>query len=347
MKVLVTGCAGFIGYHIVQKLLLYGHSVIGIDNLNNYYSPALKMSRLAQLGINTKTIKQNIPVYGKSGVCFIKSDINDTSLFSTILKGQEIHAICHLAAQVGVRYSIKNPHQYISSNVDGFLNVLEYCRANPKIKLVFASSSSVYGNNTSTPYRETDMTDTPVSLYAATKKAAELMAHSYSSLYGITTIGLRFFTVYGPWGRPDMAPFLFTDAILNNRKLKLFNNGNMSRDFTYIDDISEGVCRVLLNEPVNSVPSFQIYNIGNSLPVQLEDFISTIEKITGKTAQKIYEPMQAGDVKDTWADTYLLQRDYGYAPTTPIYTGLTAFISWYKDYYIKNLNDNKTDEDAI
>lgn len=344
MKILVTGCAGFIGYHVAQKLLSCGHSIIGVDNLNDYYSLELKISRLVQFGINTFDIKQNIPVYGKNDFCFIQADINDTLLYSMILKNEEIHAICHLAAQAGVRYSIENPQQYISSNIDGFFNIIEYCRANPQIKLVFASSSSVYGSNTSVPYRETDITDTPVSLYAATKKANELIAHSYSALYGITIIGLRFFTVYGPWGRPDMAPFLFTDAILNNRKLKVFNNGNMSRDFTYIDDITEGVCKVLLNDPdCTSVPSFRIYNIGNSMPVQLADFISTIERITGKKAQKVYETMQSGDVKDTWADTSLLQHDYGYAPTTRIDTGLTAFIQWYEDYYMKKLYDNKNE----
>ena len=342
MKILVTGCAGFIGYHVAKKLMSCGHSIIGVDNLNDYYSPELKISRLAQLGIDISGIKQNALVHGKNGFCFIQANINDSSLYTTFLKDKGIEVVCHLAAQAGVRYSIENPQQYISSNIDGFFNIIEYCRANPKIKLVFASSSSVYGSNTSVPYRETDVTDTPVSLYAATKKADELMAHSYSTLYGITTIGLRFFTVYGPWGRPDMAPFLFTDAILNNRKLKVFNNGNMSRDFTYIDDITEGVCKVILNAPNGtSVPSFRIYNIGNSMPVHLGDFISTIERITGKKAQKVYETMQPGDVKDTWADTSLLQQDYGYAPTTRIDTGLTAFIQWYEDYYIRRLYDNK------
>lgn len=335
MKILVTGCAGFIGYHIVQRLLSCGHSVIGIDNLNNYYSPALKMSRLAQLGIDTKAIEQHSPVYGKSGFRFIRADINDASLYTTMLNGEEIQVICHLAAQAGVRYSLENPQQYIASNIDGFFNILEYCRAHPEIKLVFASSSSIYGNNTSIPYKETDVTDTPVSLYAATKKANELMAHSYSALYGLTIRGLRFFTVYGPWGRPDMAPFLFTEAILNNRELKLFNNGKMSRDFTYIDDIIEGLYRVLLNDPNTPAPAFRVYNIGHSTPVQLEKFISTIESITGKTAQRVYEPMQAGDVKDTWADTSLLQRDYNYTPATSIETGLSAFIRWYEDYYAK------------
>ncbi|MDR2037401.1 MAG: NAD-dependent epimerase/dehydratase family protein [Bacteroidales bacterium] len=342
MKILVTGCAGFIGYHITQKLLSCGHSVIGIDNLNDYYSPALKTSRLTQLGINIFDIKQNIPVYGKNNLCFIQADINDTSLYPTILKNEKIEVICHLAAQAGVRYSIENPQQYISSNINGFFNIIEYCRANPETKLVFASSSSVYGNNTSVPYKETDITDTPVSLYAATKKANELIAHSYSALYGINIIGLRFFTAYGPWGRPDMAPFLFTEAILNDRKLKLFNNGNMSRDFTFIDDITEGIYKVLLNNPDStSGPLFRIYNIGNSTPVQLEDFISTIEQITKKKAQKVYETMQPGDVKDTWADTSLLRRDYGYAPTTSINTGLAAFIQWYEDYYLRGLYDNK------
>lgn len=343
MKILITGCAGFIGYHMAQKLLSHGHTVVGVDNLNAYYSPELKMSRLAQLGVNTLGIKQHVPVYGKNGFCFIQADINDTSLYATILKNEGIQAICHLAAQAGVRYSIENPQQYISSNIDGFFNIIEYCRATPAIKLVFASSSSVYGSNASVPYRETDITDTPVSLYAATKKADELMAHSYSALYGIRAIGLRFFTVYGPWGRPDMAPFLFTDAILNGRELKLFNNGYMSRDFTYIDDITEGVYRVLISEPKHaSPPSYRIYNIGNSKPVPLESFISTIERITGKKAQRVYESMQPGDVKDTWADTSLLQHDYGYVPTISIDAGLTSFIQWYEDFYIKRVYANKS-----
>lgn len=342
MRILVTGCAGFIGYHLAQKLLLSGYTVIGIDNLNDYYSPALKRARLTQLGIDTSRIIENTPVYGKNGICFIQADINDISLYTKILKNENIHAICHLAAQAGVRYSIENPEKYISSNIDGFFRIIEYCRAHPKIKLVFASSSSIYGNNTSVPYKETDMTDTPVSLYAATKKANELIAHSYSALYGIHAIGLRFFTVYGPWGRPDMAPFLFTDAIMNHRKVKLFNHGNMSRDFTYIDDITQGICNVLLNDPADkSLPLFRIYNIGNSMPVQLEHFISTIERITGKKAEKIYEVMQSGDVKDTWADTSLLRRDYGYAPNTSIDDGLTAFIRWYKDYYIRKVYDHQ------
>lgn len=341
MNILVTGCAGFIGYHVVQKLLSQGHSIVGIDDLNNYYSPELKTSRLAQLGINTSDITPNSPVYSTNGFCFIQADINETSLYTTILKNRKIEAICHLAAQAGVRYSIENPKQYISSNIDGFFNIIEYCRANPQIKLVFASSSSVYGSNTSIPYKETDITDTPISLYAATKKANELMAHSYSTLYGINAIGLRFFTVYGPWGRPDMAPFLFTDAIFNNRKFKVFNNGNMSRDFTYIDDITEGVCKVLLNDPnCSPIPSFKIYNIGNSMPVHLGDFISTIERITGRKAQKVYETMQPGDVKDTWADTSLLQHDYNYSPATDINTGLSAFVQWYEDYYIKKIYNN-------
>jgi UDP-glucuronate 4-epimerase len=342
MKILVTGCAGFIGYHVAQKLLSCGHSVVGIDNLNGYYSPALKISRLAQLGVNISGIKQNIPVCGKNNLHFIQADINDTSLYSMIPGNEEIHAVCHLAAQAGVRYSMENLQLYISSNIDGFFHIMEYCRANPKMKLVFASSSSVYGNNASVPFRETDATDAPASLYAATKKANELIAHSYSALYGIQTVGLRFFTVYGPWGRPDMAPFLFTEAILNNRKLKLFNNGNMSRDFTYIDDIVDGVCKVLLNSPdCTPVPPFRIYNIGNSKPVRLEDFISAIERITGKKARKVYETMQPGDVKDTWADTSLLKHDYGYAPETSVDAGMTAFIRWYEDYHAGKSSGNK------
>lgn len=342
MNILVTGCAGFIGYHVAQKLLLCGHKVIGIDNLNDYYSPTLKIARLTQLGIKEESIKENTFVQGQSRFRFMLADIKNEFLYTRILKNEKIDAVCHLAAQAGVRNSIENPQEYISSNIDGFFHIIEYCRANPAIRLVFASSSSVYGKNTSIPYRESDITDTPVSLYAATKKANELMAHSYSELYGLNIIGLRFFTVYGPWGRPDMAPFLFTDAVMNGRELKLFNNGEMSRDFTYIDDITDGVCRVLLDDPIKGEPaSFRIYNIGNSRPVNLEDFISTIERITGKKARKVYDAMQPGDVKNTWADTSLLNKDYGYTPTTSIDKGLEEFIRWYEDFYLRRIYEDE------
>lgn len=336
MKILITGCAGFIGYHLTRRLLSEGHSVVGVDNMNGYYSPTLKMSRLEQLGIEFTTTSGCMPLSGGNGFTFFKSDITDKALFDEVLSKENFDAVCHLAAQAGVRYSIENPQEYITSNIQGFFNILEYCRIHPQMRLVFASSSSVYGKNTSIPYRETDMTDTPVSLYAATKKSNELMAHSYSELYGITAIGLRFFTVYGPWGRPDMAPFLFTKAILNDQSIQLFNYGNMSRDFTYIDDIVEGIHKVLLETPRFSLSAskrFRVYNIGNSKPVHLEEFVSTIESITGKTACKIHKPMQPGDVSATWADTSLMLQDYGYAPKTSIDEGLRQFIRWYTSYY--------------
>ncbi|NDV65850.1 NAD-dependent epimerase/dehydratase family protein [Bacteroides sp. 224] len=334
MKILVTGCAGFIGFFLTRKFLNEGHEVVGVDNINNYYSQSLKEDRLKQLGIyfDCSTGKYNCT---NNKLTFIKSDVEDELLYSQQLANFQFDAICHLAAQAGVRYSITHPEAYINSNIFGFFRMLEYCRKNPVKKFIYASSSSVYGKNSSIPYREEDPTETPVSLYAATKKSNELLAHSYAELYGIHTIGLRFFTVYGPWGRPDMAPFIFTKAIIENQPIRIYNQGNMSRDFTYIDDIIEGIYKITTSDPLTSDPSqsFQIYNIGNSQPVNLRDFISQIEELTEKKAIKIYEPMQPGDVKDTWADTGKLQKDYNYKPQTLLRTGLSAFINWYKEYY--------------
>lgn len=339
MNILVTGCAGFIGYHLTKRLLAEGHTVTGIDNLNDYYDVGLKKARLGELSSELcreiDSMPQSLPL--RAGrLTFIKGDIVDVGIYER-LGGYGFDAVCHLAAQAGVRYSIENPQQYISSNIQGTFNILEYCRRNPVGRLVYASSSSVYGRNSKIPYSESDMTDSPVSLYAATKKSNELMAYSYSELYGIEAVGLRFFTVYGPWGRPDMAPFLFTDAILSGRPIKIFNNGRMSRDFTYIDDIIDGVVKVLTAQPVgdSGAGKHRIYNIGNSTPVALGDFIATIEKITGRTAEKIYLEMQKGDVTDTWADTTKLREDYGYAPSTPVEKGLAEFIKWFRDYYGK------------
>ena len=332
MNILVTGCAGFIGFHLTKRLLSDGYNVVGVDNLNDYYSPQLKIARLRQLGIENITYNETVFYAHGKNFCFVKEHIESPLLYSDFLSSEKFDLICHLAAQVGVRYSIENPRQYISSNIDGFFNILEYCRFNPPTRFVFASSSSVYGKNEKLPYTENAITDSPVSLYAATKKANELLAHSYSELYGLHTIGLRFFTVYGPWGRPDMAPFLFTKAILEGKPINVFNGGNMLRDFTYIDDITEGIYRVLLNKPiVDRAEKHQIYNIGCSNPVNLNDFIETIERISGKKAQKIEMPMQPGDVKATWADVSLLQQDYGYAPKTDIETGLTELINWYNN----------------
>lgn len=336
MKILVTGSAGFIGFHLVRKLLAEGHWVVGIDNLNDYYDPSLKMARLNELGICGDSVQENGEKSTSDGkFTFIRMNIEDKYALEKHLNKQRFDAVCHLAAQAGVRYSIENPQQYISTNIQGFFNILEYCRHNPTGHLVFASSSSVYGKNSSIPYRESDMTDSPVSLYAATKKSNELLAHSYSDLYGIRITGLRFFTVYGPWGRPDMAPFIFTSAIIENRPIRVFNNGDLSRDFTYVDDIIEGTYKVLVSRQQPESNIFNIYNIGESKPVHLGEFIATIERLTGKTADKIMLPMQPGDVKITWADTSLLQRDFGYSPDTPLEKGLDAFIRWYRKFYNK------------
>ena len=333
MKILVTGCAGFIGFHLTRRLLDKGHHVVGVDNLNGYYSPQLKHARLAELGIDPKGLGQGREC-SAGNFSFLHYGIEDAELYLRHLNDASFDVVCHLAAQAGVRYSITNPDQYITANIDGFFRILEYCRHRRPGKLVFASSSSVYGNSAKVPYRESDPTDMPVSLYAATKKAGEALAYSYASLYGVETIGLRFFTVYGPWGRPDMAPFLFTKAIMESQPIEVFNHGKMSRDFTYVDDIIEGVCNVMFGEPRGERPEkFRIYNIGNSRPVGLGDFIGAIEEAAGKKAERVLMPMQPGDVVTTWADTSRLEADYGYAPSTPIEAGIKAFMEWYKDFY--------------
>lgn len=343
MKVLVTGAAGFIGYHISKKLLENGHKVIGLDNINDYYDIDLKYSRLKQLGIN----KCEAEIYNKvcnssiynSAFGFIKLNLEDRGLLPLLFKQEKFDVVCNLAAQAGVRYSIKNPESYIDSNIVGFLNILECCR-NYKIKhLVYASSSSVYGLNKKTPFKTSDNVDHPASLYAATKKSNELMAHTYSHLYKFNTTGLRFFTVYGPWGRPDMAMFLFTDAIVKGNSIKVFNNGNMERDFTYIDDITEGVVRIIEKGNYNIEDNetlYKIYNIGNNKSVKLLDFINFIEKNLKIKAKKDLLPMQPGDIQKTWANIDDLITDYEYEPNTPIDEGVKAFIKWYKSYYTIN-----------
>lgn len=322
-----------------QKLIDLGHSVIGLDNLNDYYDPALKAARLRQLGIDPDSPCEG-DGYRRSAdgrFRFARVDVGVRSELEAATGGLSFDAVCHLAAQAGVRYSIENPQAYVDSNLQGFANILELVRARKGVKLVYASSSSVYGNSTEIPYRETNRTDSPVSFYGATKKCNEVMAASYASLYGIETVGLRFFTVYGPWGRPDMAPFLFTSAILDGRTIDVFNNGDMSRDFTFVDDIADGVCLVVTRRPATAEaiqsPNASIYNIGNSRPVNLMDFIGTIEELTGRKAVRNYLPMQPGDVNATWADTTLLEKDYGYAPSTPLETGLARFVEWYRGYY--------------
>jgi UDP-glucuronate 4-epimerase len=332
-NVLVTGAAGFIGFQLSKRLLDNGINVVGLDNLNPYYSVKLKEDRLAQLE-------------GHPRFTFARLDLADRAGMERLFAANRFDAVVNLAAQAGVRYSLKNPQAYIEANIVGFTNILEGCRHHAVKHLVFASSSSVYGANTKMPFSVHHNVDHPVSLYAASKKANELMAHTYSHLYGLPCTGLRFFTVYGPWGRPDMALFLFTDAILKGRPIQVFNHGRMQRDFTYIDDIVEGVVRVMGRlpapnpawsgdrpDPGTSYAPYKIYNIGNNQPVQLNAFIATIESVLGRTAQKEFLDMQPGDVPATYADVDDLMADVGFKPATPIREGIERFIAWYKSYY--------------
>ena len=349
MKILVTGTAGFIGFHLAKKLLERGDEVVGLDNINDYYDVNLKYARLAELGIKKDDIKENeLTQSSNSKHQFIKADLADAKTINKLFETEKFDAVCNLAAQAGVRYSIENPHAYIDSNIVGFINILEACRHNNVKNLSYASSSSVYGLNKAQPFKTTDHTDHPVSLYAATKKSNEMMAHTYSHLYNISTTGLRFFTVYGPWGRPDMAPFLFADAILNNRAIKVFNHGNMSRDFTYIDDIVDGIIKIIDNpaksnedwngnnpETNSSSAPYKIYNIGNNAPVNLMEFISNIETSIGIIAEKNFMEIQAGDVESTYADTTGLINDFNYKPFTPLDEGVNKFIQWFKTFYNK------------
>ncbi|RXJ90591.1 NAD-dependent epimerase [Arcobacter sp. CECT 8983] len=330
MKILVTGTAGFIGFHLTKKLLERGDKVVGLDNINDYYDVNLKYARLNELGIDKNEIKENKLIQSSifSQHKFIKINLEDKEAMNKLFENEKFDAVCNLAAQAGVRYSLENPHAYIQSNVVGFMNILESCRNYDVKNLSYASSSSVYGLNKSQPFKTTDKTDTPISLYAATKKSNELMAHTYSHLYGIKTTGLRFFTVYGPWGRPDMAPMIFADAITNNRPIKVFNHGNMSRDFTYIDDIVDGIIKVIDNPT-----DYKVYNIGNNAPVSLMEFIKTLENSIGKEAQKNFMPIQDGDVESTYADVSDLVNDFNYKPNTKLSKGIATFIKWYKSYY--------------
>ncbi len=333
MKVLVTGAAGFIGMHVSQILLARGDAVFGIDNLNDYYDPQLKRDRLARL-----TPHKNFS--------FEKMDVADREAVAGLFAAEGFERVVHLAAQAGVRYSLVNPHAYIDSNIVGFTNILEGCRHHKVQHLAYASSSSVYGGNTHMPFSEHHNIDHPVSLYAATKKANELMAHTYSHLFGLPTTGLRFFTVYGPWGRPDMALFLFTKAIIENRAIDVFNHGNMVRDFTFIDDIAQGVVHVLDRvasadpaydatrpDPSRSNVPYRIFNIGNNDPVKLMSFIEAIETCVGKVAKKNFLPLQDGDVPATFADVSELTQWTGFKPATPIHDGVNRFVNWYRDYF--------------
>jgi UDP-glucuronate 4-epimerase len=387
MKILITGTAGFIGFHLAKRLLERGDTVVGIDNINDYYDVNLKYARLAETGISREAENWHTKVQSTKyeNYSFVRMNLEDNEQLNQLFENEKFDKVCNLAAQAGVRYSLENPHAYINSNIVGFINILEACRHHNIKHLAYASSSSVYGNNTKMPLSTSDNVDHPISLYAATKKSNELMAHTYSHLFGFPTTGLRFFTVYGPWGRPDMALFLFTKAILENQPIKVFNNGNMVRDFTYVDDIVEGVIRVIDNPPVgarNSIaaqisppskegvasPSgedgvvkteassspqhnansssssplggdnrgaspYKVYNIGNSSPVPLMEYIGAIETSLGKTAQKEMLPMQPGDVPRTEADVTDLVENLGYKPDTPVQKGIEKFIDWYKSYF--------------
>jgi len=348
LKILITGTAGFIGFHLAQYLLKRGDTVVGLDAINDYYDIRVKHGRLKETGIDPDVCE-----YGKivSSSChenyhFIKLNLEDREGIDALFKAEQFDKVCNLAAQAGVRYSLENPHAYIDSNIIGFTNILEACRHHGVKHLAYASSSSVYGLNETQPFSTSHNVDHPISLYAASKKSNELMAHTYSHLFNLPTTGLRFFTVYGPWGRPDMALFLFTKAILEGRPIDVFNHGNMQRDFTYVADIVEGVVRVIDNPPAgnalwdgkNPDPSsskapYKIYNIGNNAPVRLMDFISEIENALGKEAQKNMLPIQAGDVPSTYADVSDLIADLAYKPNTSITEGIGAFVAWYRDFF--------------
>ncbi|MDW8323009.1 MAG: NAD-dependent epimerase [Burkholderiales bacterium] len=332
MKILLTGAAGFIGLHVALRLLERGDEVVGVDNLNDYYDPRLKLARLRLLQAH-------------ANFRFVQADISDRLAMEDLFARERFQRVVNLAAQPGVRYSLKNPHAYVQTNLVGFAHILEGCRHTGVEHLVYASSSSVYGANTRMPFSVHDNVDHPLSLYAATKKANELMAHTYSHLYGLPTTGLRYFTVYGPWGRPDMSPWLFTEAILAGRPIDVFNHGRMQRDFTYIDDIAEGTVRVLDRipapnpdfdpaqpDPGSSHAPYRVYNIGNHQPVALMDFIRTLEQALGVEAQKNFLPMQPGDVVATYADVDDLRRDVGFEPKTPLHEGLARWVAWFRDY---------------
>ena len=346
--ILVTGAAGFIGFWLSERLLTDNWNVVGLDNINDYYDVNLKYARLQKLGINREKIENNKIVENSENKNFIffKLNLEDTDHISKLFDHYDFDVVCHLGAQAGVRYSIENPMAYVNSNLIGFTNILEQCRLHQVSHLVYASSSSVYGLNTKMPFSTHDSANHPVSFYAATKKSNELMAHVYSRLYDLPTTGLRFFTVYGPWGRPDMSPMIFADAIMHNKPIKVFNHGNMRRDFTYIKDIIEGVVRVIDKlpeksetwqsdkpDPATSSAPYKIYNMGNSSPVLLMDYIETMEKALGKKAMKEFLPMQQGDVQNTFSDVSDLKDELGYCPNTTIEDGLYEFANWYKKYY--------------
>jgi len=348
MKILITGTAGFIGFHLANKLIARGDEVVGLDCINDYYDPNVKYGRLGHAGIDQKDIEYNKLTQSSktANYRFIKLQLEDKKNLDSLFELEQFDAVCNLAAQAGVRYSIENPMAYINANIIGFINILESCRHHGVENLSYASSSSVYGLNESYPFSTSDNVDHPMSLYAATKKSNELMAHTYSHLYGISTTGLRFFTVYGPWGRPDMALFLFTKAALEGKSIDVFNHGEMLRDFTYVDDIVEGVTRIIDNpaqpnldwsgtqpDPSTSSAPYKIYNIGNNDPVKLMDFITAIEKALGKKIQKNMMPLQAGDVPATYANVDDLVQNLDYKPSTPVQKGIDNFVAWYRDFF--------------
>ncbi|MGE4295913.1 MAG: NAD-dependent epimerase [Campylobacterales bacterium] len=348
MKVLVTGTAGFIGFHTALKLLERGDEVVGLDNINDYYDVRVKHGRLKLSGIDPASVEEGRLIQSSRypNYRFIKLDLADQNAINKLFQEEKFDRVCHLAAQAGVRYSLTHPHAYMHANIIGTLNILEACRHYPVEHLAYASSSSVYGLNETMPFSIHHNVDHPISLYAASKKSNELMAHTYSHLYGIPTTGLRFFTVYGPWGRPDMALFIFTKAILEGKPIDVYNHGKMKRDFTYVDDIVEGVVRVIDNpakpnaswsgahpDPGTSKAPYRVYNIGNSSPVELMTFIEAIEEAIGKKAVKNLLPLQMGDVPATWADVADLETDLGYKPATPVKQGIANFVAWYRDFY--------------
>ena len=333
MKILVTGAVGFIGFHLTERLLSEGQEVVGIDNINSYYDVGLKYAKLPILGIEEEFIRPNIIYQSKKYPYFqfAKIDITDRYHVEELFRKEKFDIVVNLAAQAGVQYSIENPHTYVENNIMGFINLIEASRKHDIKHFIYASSSSVYGDREEVPFRETDNVDNPISLYAASKKSNELIAHSYSHLFNLRTTGLRFFTVYGPWGRPDMAPFIFVKKIIEGKPITVFNNGNMERDFTYIDDIIEGVIKVVSSDNYKNL--YRIYNIGNSKPVNLNVFIETIEHVLHKKAIIEYKPMRAGDVIRTFSDISEIKSDFGYMPKVSVMEGLTHFVKWYKEYF--------------
>ncbi|SDS17867.1 NAD-dependent epimerase/dehydratase family protein [Gramella sp. MAR_2010_147] len=336
MKILVTGAAGFIGFHLCEKLIKEGHEVVGLDNVNNYYSQELKLARLEELGVKSDHDLKFNRAYKSSlhkNFAFFRMKLEDRQELPELFKTENFDIVCNLAAQAGVRYSLENPEAYIDSNLVGFANVLECCRNHNIKHLIYASSSSVYGQNKKIPFSTEDRVDEPISLYAATKRSNEIMAYTYSHLYNLATTGLRFFTVYGPWGRPDMAMFLFTDAITKGKTLKVFNEGNLERDFTFVDDIVNGVMAVINRIPSEKDLKYNLYNIGKSRPVNLMSFIEEIETQLGLNAKKELMPMQPGDVDKTWANSQPLMKHFDYKPTVEIKEGVEKYLKWYKAYY--------------